>query len=104
MDFFAAGMGSLYAHQLRQDSRPNSYARKQSGDNMELVEVGHMEEEVMAPEKLAEVAIKVLCAGMSVAISSLADFAFDSAEAYSEVVKQWESVKNQKHNSSETRT
>ncbi|KAK2449292.1 hypothetical protein QL285_008500 [Trifolium repens] len=104
MDFFAAGMGSLYAHQLRQDSRPNSYAPKQSGDNMELVEVGHMEEEVMAPEKLAEVAIKVLCAGMSVAISSLADFAFDSAEAYSEVVKQWESVKNQKHNSSETRT
>ncbi|GAU51062.1 hypothetical protein TSUD_300040 [Trifolium subterraneum] len=104
MDFFAAGMGSLYAHQLRQDSRPNSYAPKQSGECMELVEVGHVEEEVMAPEKLAEVAIKVLCAGMSVAISSLADFAFDSAEAYSEVVKQWESVKDQKHNSSETRT
>ncbi|PNY15270.1 BZIP transcription factor [Trifolium pratense] len=104
MDFFAAGMGSLYAHQLRQDSRTNSYAPKQSGENMELVEVGHVEEEAMAPEKLAEVAIKVLCAGMSVAISSLADFAFDSAEAYSEVVKQWENVKDRKDNSSETRT
>ncbi|KAL5098147.1 hypothetical protein RYX36_002474 [Vicia faba] len=108
MDFFAAGMGSLYAHQLRQDSRSSSYrtTTNQNGGNMEMVEVGHVEEEeVMAPEKLAEVAIKVLCAGMSVAISSLADFAYDSAEAYSEVVKQWESVKGQKHNnSSENRT
>lgn len=95
MDFFAAGMGSLYAHQLRQDSKINSYGSKQNGgNNMEMVEVGQVEEEVtMAPEKLAEVAIKVLCAGMSVAISSLAEFSFDSAEAYSEVVKQWESVK-----------
>lgn len=108
MDFFAAGMGSLYAHQLRQDSRSSSYrtTTNQNGGNMEMVEVGHVEEEeVMAPEKLAEVAIKVLCAGMSVAISSLADFAYDSAEAYSEVVKQWEGVKGQKHNnSSENRT
>lgn len=96
LDFFAAGMGSLYAHQLRQDSRP-----RQTNGGMEMVEFGQVEEEVMAPEKLAEVAIKVLCAGMSVAMSSLAEFAFDSAEGYSEVIKQWENVKSQ-NTSSET--
>lgn len=103
LDFFAAGMGSLYAHQLREDYRRNSFGSKQSNSNMEMVEVGEVEE-VMAPEKLAEVAIKVLCAGMSVAISSLAVFAFDSAEGYSEVVKQWDNVKCQRSTSSETRT
>ncbi|KAL2340322.1 hypothetical protein Fmac_008262 [Flemingia macrophylla] len=103
LDFFAAGMGSLYAHQLREDSRRNSFGSKQSNGNMEMVEVGEVEE-VMAPEKLAEVAIKVLCAGMSVAISSLAEFALDSTEGYNEVVKQWDNVKCQNTSSSETRT
>ncbi|KAG2398562.1 hypothetical protein LR48_Vigan04g004000 [Vigna angularis] len=103
LDFFAAGMGSLYAHQLREDSRRNSFGPKQSNGNMELVEAGEVEE-VMAPEKLAEVAIKVLCAGMSVAISSLAEFALDSAEGYNEVVKQWDNVKCQNTASSNTRT
>ena len=70
---------------------------------MEMVEVGEVEE-VMAPEKLAEVAIKVLCAGMSVAISSLAEFALDSSEGYNEVVKQWDNGKCQNTTSSETRT
>ncbi|XP_027339379.1 nitrate regulatory gene2 protein-like [Abrus precatorius] len=104
LDFFAAGMGSLYAHQLREDSRRNSFGSKQSYGNMEMVEVGEVEDVVMAPEKLAEVAIKVLCAGMSVAISSLAEFSLDSAEGYNEVVKQWENVKCQQHTSSEART
>ncbi|TKY72742.1 serine carboxypeptidase 2 [Spatholobus suberectus] len=104
LDFFAAGMGSLYAHQLREDSRRNSFgSTKQSNGNMEMVEVGEVEE-VMAPEKLAEVAIKVLCAGMSVAISSLAEFALASAEGYNEVVKQWDNGKCQNTTSSETRT
>ncbi|KAK7329218.1 hypothetical protein VNO77_23369 [Canavalia gladiata] len=104
LDFFAAGMGSLYAHQLREDSRRNnSFGSKQSNGNMEMVEVGQVEE-VMAPEKLAEVAIKVLCAGMSVAISSLAEFALDSAEGYNEVVKQWENVKCQQCTSSDAKT
>ena len=102
MDFFAAGMGSIYAQQLREDSRQNSFTSRQDNGNMEIVEVGKVEE-VMTTEKLAEVAIKVLCAGMSVAISSLAEFAFDSAEGYNEVVKQWENV-NCQHTSSKTRT
>jgi hypothetical protein len=34
----------------------------------------------MTTEKMAETAIKVLCAGMSVAMSSLTEFAIGSAE------------------------
>ena len=37
-------------------------------------------EDVMTTEKMAEIAIKVLCAGMSVAMSSLTEFAIGSAE------------------------
>ncbi|KAK4265520.1 hypothetical protein QN277_026566 [Acacia crassicarpa] len=97
LDFFAAGMGSLYAQQqqLREDSlQRNQIGSKEfSGTGLEMVEVGGEVEDAMTPEKMAEVAIKVLCAGMSVAISSLAEFAFESAERYDELVKQWENVK-----------
>ncbi|KAE9591229.1 hypothetical protein Lal_00042533 [Lupinus albus] len=98
LEFFAAGMGSLYAQQLREreDLQQYSFTPNQCNDGgTELVEVGQVEE-VMTPEKLAEVGIKVLCAGMSVAISSLAEYAFDSAEGYNEVLKQ--------HTSTETKT
>lgn len=99
LDFFAAGMGSLYVQQqqLREDSsqRNQMGSKEFSGNGMEMVEVGQFEE-VMTPEKMAEVAIKVLCAGMSVAISSLAHFATESAERYDELVKQWENVKWQR--------
>ncbi|KAJ7955819.1 Protein of unknown function (DUF630 and DUF632) [Quillaja saponaria] len=97
LDFFAAGMGSLYAQQLRQDSRRAPVGSKEPRGNMEMVEVGQVEE-VMTPEKMAEVGIKVLCAGMSVAMSSLTEFAICSADGYNELVKQWENVKWQ-HNS-----
>jgi hypothetical protein len=47
---------------------------------MEMVEVGEVED-VMTTEKMAEITIKlVLCAGMSVAMSSLTEFAIGSAE------------------------
>ena len=58
---------------------------------MEMVEVGQVEE-VMNTEKLAEVAIKVLCAGMSTAMRSMAEFAVDYAEGYNELAKRWENV------------
>ncbi|RYR62692.1 hypothetical protein HN873_012338 [Arachis hypogaea] len=103
MDFFAAGMGSIYSQQLREDSRQHSFASRRENGNMEIVEVGRVEE-VMTTEKLAEVAIKVLCAGMSVAISSLAEFAFDSSEGYNEVVKQWENGKCLDSSSTEIRS
>ncbi|OVA19222.1 protein of unknown function DUF632 [Macleaya cordata] len=111
IDFFAAGMGSLYTHQLREDSRRTPVGSKRyggtpvgskrfggvgfspdSGKNMEIMEVGGEVEEVMTAEKTAEVAIKVLCAGMSVAISSLSEFAIGSADGYAELVNQWENA------------
>ncbi|KAK0572446.1 hypothetical protein LWI29_031561 [Acer saccharum] len=97
LDFFAAGMGSLYAQQLRNDShrvpvgskRFGSGLSEEGGGNMEMVEVGEVEE-VMTTEKIAEVAIRVVCAGMSVAMSSLTEFSIGSAEGYTELVDQWE--------------
>ncbi|XP_057545487.1 nitrate regulatory gene2 protein-like [Amaranthus tricolor] len=103
MDFFAAGMGSIYA-QSQAQAQAQAQAQSQTqiiggsrrhentDGSMEMVEVGKVEE-VMTPEKMAEVAVKVLCAGMSVAMSSLAEFAVSSAEGYAELVKQWENVK-----------
>lgn len=90
LDFFAAGMGSIYTQQLREDNRKNT-----GNNGMEIVEMGHFEDDsinIMSAEKMAEVAIKVLCAGMSVAISSLAEFAVGSAEGYAELIKQPESA------------
>ncbi|XP_022755454.1 nitrate regulatory gene2 protein-like [Durio zibethinus] len=100
LDFFAAGMGSLYTQQLRDDSRfvPVGSKRygaglsEEYGESMDLVRV-HEVEEVMTAEKLADVAIRVLCAGMSVAISSLSEFAIGSADGYAELVNQWASAK-----------
>ncbi|KAI8571477.1 hypothetical protein RHMOL_Rhmol01G0123000 [Rhododendron molle] len=107
LDFFASGVGSLYAQQLRdEDSRRKAFGSKRFGGGfqadsggsggMELVEVGKLEEEeeeVMSAEKMAEVAIRVLCAGMSVVVSSLKEFAVGSSEGYAELVKQWENAK-----------
>lgn len=97
LDFFSAGMGSIYAQsqshaQVQTQSSGGSRRFEDSNGNMEVVEIGKVEE-VMTPEKLAEVAVKVLCAGMSVAMSSLAEFAVSSADGYAELVKQWENVK-----------
>lgn len=109
LDFFAAGMGSLYAQQLRDDShrvpvgskRFGSGLSDESGGNMEVVEVGQVED-VMTTEKLAEVAIKVLCAGMSVAMTSLTEFAIGSANGYTELVDQWDNTKQPQGSGQET--
>ena len=98
LDFFAAGMGSLYAQQHREDSKryPVGLADDGKGNdnNMEVVEIGREVEDVMTAEKMAEVAIRVLCAGMSVAVSSLTEFSISSANGYIELVSQWESAKS----------
>uniref|UniRef100_A0A1J3JFB2 DUF632 domain-containing protein n=1 Tax=Noccaea caerulescens TaxID=107243 RepID=A0A1J3JFB2_NOCCA len=91
LDFFASGMGSIYARQVRED--PNwsgSGSRRYSGsESMDLVVADSVEEDVvMTAEKLAEVAVKVLCHGMSVAVSSLAEFAINSADEHSKLVNQ----------------
>ncbi|GFY80512.1 DUF630 family protein [Actinidia rufa] len=68
LDFFAAGVGSLYAQQLKEDSRRTPIGSKrfggrfpvESGGDMAVVEVGRLqeegeEEEVMTAEKMADV-------------------------------------------------
>ncbi|KAK9097538.1 hypothetical protein Sjap_023035 [Stephania japonica] len=101
IDFFAAGMGSLYTQQIREDGHRNpSGSRRfggkfppESGNDMEMVQAGEVEvEEFMTAEKRAEVAARVLCAGMSVAISSLSEFSIGCADGYENLVKQWENA------------
>ncbi|KAG5378094.1 hypothetical protein IGI04_025936 [Brassica rapa subsp. trilocularis] len=90
LEFFASGMGSVYARQVRED--PNwsgGGSRRYSGsESLDLVLADRVGEEdvVMTAEKLAEVAVKVLCHGMSVAVSSLAEFAINSADEHSKLV------------------
>ncbi|XP_023757641.2 nitrate regulatory gene2 protein [Lactuca sativa] len=90
LDFFAAGVGSLYVQQLKEGGGGGggSGRRYGGGSGMEVVEV----EEEETAEKMAEVAIRVLCAGMSVAVSSLTEFALGSAQGYVDLIKQWESA------------
>ncbi|GAU42083.1 hypothetical protein TSUD_200710 [Trifolium subterraneum] len=89
IDSFAAGLGSFYAQQLREDSAQNAIVG--NNGNMEMVEVGKVGEEVV------EGAVKVLCGGMSNAMSSMAEFAIDYAKGYNELVKQWENVNLQQN-------
>lgn len=95
LDFFAAGVGSLYAQQMKENSGRNSGGLRRFrgefvGNKMEIVEADHFEDEVMTAEKMAEVAIRVVCAGMSVSVSSLTEFAVSSAEGYADLVEKWE--------------
>ncbi|TYH36429.1 hypothetical protein ES332_D13G264400v1 [Gossypium tomentosum] len=92
IDFFAAGMGSLYSQQLREECRVGS-KRFASGENMELVNIDEVGD-VMTTEKLSDVAVRVLCAGMSVAMSSLSEFAISSADGYAELVSKLPQTSN----------
>ncbi|MBA0752675.1 hypothetical protein Gogos_001482 [Gossypium gossypioides] len=92
IDFFAAGMGSLYSQQLREESRVGS-KRFASGENMELVNIDEVGD-VMTTEKFSDVAVRVLCAGMSVAMSSLSEFAISSADGYAELVSKLPQTSN----------
>ncbi|XP_057727075.1 protein ALTERED PHOSPHATE STARVATION RESPONSE 1-like [Arachis stenosperma] len=103
IDFFAAGIGSFYAQQLKEDSRQNVGRSTETNESMEMVEAGPVKE-AMSTEQLAEIAIRVLCAGMSAAMSSMAEFAVDSAEGYNELVKQWENEKLQQQQTCVTGT
>ncbi|XP_068643689.1 protein ALTERED PHOSPHATE STARVATION RESPONSE 1-like [Aristolochia californica] len=86
LDFFAAGIGSM-CNQMREEEARRKRLSSGGVGEMELVEI---EDKVAEEEKTAEVAVKVLCAGMAVAVASLTEFAGCSAEGYEELVKQWE--------------
>ncbi|XP_039028049.1 protein ROLLING AND ERECT LEAF 2-like [Hibiscus syriacus] len=100
IDFFAAGMGSLYAQQLREESRVGS-KRFASGENMELINIDEVEE-AMTVEKQSDVSVRVLCAGMCVAMSSLSEFAIGSADGYAELIaKLPQTLSGSQHNDRE---
>ena len=87
-------MGFIYEQQLRGDThrvpirskRFGAVLSVECGRNMEMVEVDEVED-VMNTDKMAEIPMRVLCAGMSAANSSLTEFAIGSAEGYAEYVK-----------------
>ncbi|KAK4760170.1 hypothetical protein SAY87_023301 [Trapa incisa] len=92
LDFFAAGMGSIYEQQQMKDgSKRFREEEEEDGEklNMEVVEFDEVEEGMTA-EKIADVAIRVLCAGMSVAVSSLTEFSMGCADGYDLLVSQFE--------------
>lgn len=91
LDFFAAGIGSIYGQMREEAAAATRAARRMSGggDGREMLAM-ELGEKARDEEKTAEVAVKVLFAGMSVAVSSLTEFAAVSAEGYEEILKQWE--------------
>ncbi|KAL0726659.1 hypothetical protein Bca4012_022752 [Brassica carinata] len=99
LDFFACGMGSIFARQLREEDQSRG---RDGSRSMELVEAADKVEEeeekkMMNAEKLAEIAVKVLCHGMSVAVSSLAEFALSSADEHLKLVNHPEEAMSEQH-------
>ncbi|MQL97670.1 hypothetical protein Taro_030380 [Colocasia esculenta] len=86
LDFFAAGIASVAGQQREAEAA----ARKGAGGGRAVNEMAGEEEEEgglaeMTPEKMAEVAVRVLCAGLSVALAALAEFSAGSRDAYEEL-------------------
>ncbi|KAG5382527.1 hypothetical protein IGI04_033997 [Brassica rapa subsp. trilocularis] len=96
LEFFASGMGSVYARQVREDPSWSGSGGSRRYSGSESLDLVLAEDVVMTPEKLAEVAVKVLCHGMSVAVSSLAEFAIYSADEHSKLVNQPEETSGQR--------
>ena len=94
LDFFACGMGSIFARQLREEDQ------SQGRDGSRSME--EEEERVMNAEKLAEIAVKVLCHGMCVAVSSLAEFAISSADEHSKLVNHPEEATSEQQHQEQT--
>ncbi|XP_058113542.1 protein ALTERED PHOSPHATE STARVATION RESPONSE 1-like isoform X2 [Magnolia sinica] len=85
MDFFAAGVASVYGRE-EEAKRAERFGGGVSADTEGKVDAAEREEGRVTEE----VAVRILCAGMSAAVSSLTEFAVKSAERYEEVMKQWE--------------
>uniref|UniRef100_A0A1D1YUP0 Protein GAL3 n=1 Tax=Anthurium amnicola TaxID=1678845 RepID=A0A1D1YUP0_9ARAE len=79
LDFFASGVYTVAGQQREAEE---AAARRRVGEE-EAEAVGGV-----TPEKMAEVAVRVLCAGMSFAVASLAEFAGGSRDAYEELLQR----------------
>lgn len=91
LDFFAAGVGSVFGREEEAAKRSSKrFGVGISADHEGKMALVEREEEDETSEKTAELAIRVLCAGMSVAVSSLTEFAGISAEGYAEMAQKWE--------------
>ncbi|CAF2038565.1 unnamed protein product [Brassica napus] len=90
--------GLLEASRAQYAPSPNDHSamKKLRYSGSESLDLVLAEDVVMTPEKLAEVAVKVLCHGMSVAVSSLAEFAIYSADEHSKLVNQPEETSGQR--------
>ncbi|XP_068639009.1 protein ALTERED PHOSPHATE STARVATION RESPONSE 1-like [Aristolochia californica] len=86
LDFFAAGIWSMCNQMRDEEARRKRLSSGGKGET-ELVEI---EDKIAEEEKMAEVAVRVLLAGMAVAVASLTEFACSSAERYEELVNLWE--------------
>ena len=82
LDFFAAGIFTV-ASQLREAASEAS--RRERNGAPPAGEVEEMEGRWPASDKMEELAVRVLFAGMSVAVSALAEFAAGSRDGYEEL-------------------
>ena len=90
LDFFAAGVGSVFGRGEEEAKRSKRFGVGFSADTEGKMALVETEEEDERVEKTAELAVRVLCAGMSVAVSSLMEFAVSSADGYEEMANKWE--------------
>eukprot|EP00268_Persea_americana_P006459 TRINITY_DN1232_c1_g2_i1.p1 TRINITY_DN1232_c1_g2~~TRINITY_DN1232_c1_g2_i1.p1 ORF type:complete len:755 (-),score=163.94 TRINITY_DN1232_c1_g2_i1:159-2423(-) len=90
LDFFAAGVGSVFGRGEEEAKRSKRFGVGFSADTEGKMALVEREEEDERVEKTAELAVRVLCAGMSVAVSSLMEFAVSSADGYEEMANKWE--------------
>lgn len=90
LDFFAAGVGSVFGRGEDEAKRSKRFGVGFSADTEGKMALVEREEDDERMEKTAELAVRVLCAGMSVAVSSLMEFAVSSADGYEEIAKKWE--------------
>lgn len=91
LHFFAAGIGSTYGKMREEEATAIRALRRMSGggDGREMLAMGSGEK-VRNEGKTVEVAVKVLFAGMSVAVRSLTEFSVGSADGYEEILKHRE--------------
>lgn len=86
LDFFASGIYTVAGQQREAAAEAARRRREMAAPpaEEEETEVGRWS----TPEKMAELAVRVLFAGMSVAVSALAEFAAASRDAYEELQRR----------------
>ncbi|XP_047328269.1 nitrate regulatory gene2 protein-like [Impatiens glandulifera] len=91
MDFFAAGFGSFYVEHLKEELVvPRRQLISNGGGKTEMVIENNHENNNngMSAEKIREMGVRVICGGMSVAMSSLTEFAVGCAEGYCDLERR----------------